>query len=566
MVTHKANTDLEGADSLPTENQMHQPHLKEIHSSNEDLYTLKVARAVDSYIDAFTEACSSTHKAALSASVNQDTIRQALGAVNVDDVLNKKTAYRIFCETYGIRQWFVAPEDGVRGLLRGALLLYASPLKAALRCAHEATVEAATHAAEVAKLSEADSMKHMLLDQALSLLDEWQNTTWEQLNRNIHAEAEFPAPDRFARLKFKLASLMAKSAAKNATQQLEKYKVMLMAGLKRPDNLDKPSLSAFALPTEEDTESMVNQWSEFYMGWLEKCNRRGMWQRRWFALSLRQQRIWWFGHPEEQPARGVLSLVGANLVRDITGNLSGQPVFRILASGGHQQDLGVQATYAASAAGEPGSHPETSFIGTRTKKNVASLTLRALSGGGKQQWCDMISSGISGLTTKETPCRYNLEAHPPTRSQVPEESEGIPRKISTRVFPPSTAIQPSQDPEGGNVQTAEPCVTTASLTDDHEEDEAERLRKEEELYEEIVNASNQSSPSPEEWEILECVVQAVREYLGEVQSRLTEQSAKLIADGMLPMGRIEDLHSALLKVLVPASDTIPQVSQSSSMD
>jgi len=276
MVAHKANTDSEVADSSRTENQMHQPHLKGIHSSNEDLYTLKVARAVDSYIDAFTEACSSTHKAALSASVNQDTIRQALGAVNVDDVLNKKTAYRIFCETYGIRQWFVAPEDGVRGLLRGALLLYASPLKAALRCAHEATVEAATHAADVAKLSEADSMKHMLLDQALSLLDEWQNTTWEQLNRNIHAEAEFPAPDRFARLKSKLTGLMAKSAAKNATQQLEKYKVMLMAGLNRSDNLIKPSLSAFALQTEEDTESLVNQWSEFYMGWLEKCNRRGM--------------------------------------------------------------------------------------------------------------------------------------------------------------------------------------------------------------------------------------------------------------------------------------------------
>lgn len=530
------------------DNSTPQPPVKDENQSNEDLYTLKVARAVDAYIDAFTEACNSTHKATLSASVNQDSIRQALRAVNVDDVLNKQTAYRIFCETYGIRQWFVAPEDGVRGLLRGALLLYASPLKTALHCAHQATVEAATHAADVANLSEADSMKQLLLDQALSLLDDWEQTTWEQLNRNIHAEAEFPAPDRFARLKSTLTSLMAESAAKNAAKQLEKYKLMLTAGLATTAIKGEEVKSPLMTPSRSANEERVpkpepvHQWSEFYMGWLEKCNRRGMWQRRWFALSLRQQKIWWFGHPEEQPARGVVSLVGATVICDIAGQYSGQPVFRILT--------------ARSRRNEMSQGDEISFVGTRTKKDVASLTLRASSQGGKQQWCDMISSGISGLVRK-TPPRYELEAYPPDtvgrKGSISERTEekGVPRKISTQVFSESTQSTTASQGDATLESHALEFCEEKGNDEKKEDDEGDRKLREQLLYEEIVNASSQSLPSPEEWEILECVVRAVREYLGEVQIRLTEQSAKLIADGMLPLGRIEDLHSALLKVLVP---------------
>ena len=48
--------------------------------------------------------------------------------------------------------------------------------------------------------------------------------------------------------------------------------------------------------------------------------------------------------------------------------------------------------------------------------------------------------------------------------------------------------------------------------------------------------------------MLECVVKAVGEYVEASQAHLTEQASKIVADGMLPMPREDELHVVLLRV------------------
>lgn len=552
-------------------------------------YTLQVASAVDEYINAFIKACNGSHKAQLSAAVHPDAVQSALLAVNLDDVLGRASAHRIFCESYGIRSWIMAPEDGVRGLLRASLKLYEPHLLEVLKNAHTATVSAARAAADAhqSQSPAEETLQQLLLDQALSMLDEWQDRTREQLNRNVHAEAEFPAPEKFSALKARLNGLMREASAKRAVRQMEEYKRMLGAtlgietGAKQygPRRLEKKE-AALLVPSTP----VPPAWSEIFMGWLDKCNRHGLWQRRWFALSLRQQRLWWFGHPEEQPARGVVHLAGAKLLPDVAGGSfpsngsgtlhalrqishagAGHTTFRLLL--GPHSTQGGSPTVSRHNINIFG-NDDSSLLGSGTKTRVTALTLRATTAAGKKEWCQMLEKGISGVHVSQNQpdeATASVPVHALSAEDIFDDSESpVERKISTKVFANPEDNGPSGDKihlhdeevrkSSEDGETLPETVQQSMAGEEEEQDDEVREARERALFEEISGQTGRN-PTAEEWEVLECVVQAVREYMGEVQGRLTDQASKVIADGMLPVDRTDELHGALLRVLVPAEGT-----------
>ena len=210
--------------------------------------------------------------------MHPDHIRAALATVNIDAVLGKENAHLIFKMSYGWRSWLLAPEDGVRGLLRACLQLYEAPLRAILAEVRDLSLEAVrssarrsskgTRGQERSTAAAAETIQQLLLDQAESLVRGWHDQTWDQLGRNLHAEAEFPAPERFSKLKSRLQQLLAAAASAQTAKLNEEYKRMLQETLHTLENrgikqhMPVPVVAQEIKPAEEEPPS----WSEFYMG------------------------------------------------------------------------------------------------------------------------------------------------------------------------------------------------------------------------------------------------------------------------------------------------------------
>jgi hypothetical protein len=537
------------------------------------IHRLQVARASELFIRAFKLACDTDLKPRIADAVHQDVIRSAMAAVDVDVVLGERSAYAAFKRAYGYRSWCVAPEEGVRGLLRQTLELFAAPLQRSLDEAHAATVAAAEEGMARARVSSGggaaadEVLRAQLLGAARDVLAGWRAQTWDQLARNLHAEAEFPAPERFAALKARLEALCRRDEAARAARQVAALQLALQASrsaaaLAGDDAGGERAASPRAqLPGGVKAPLQAPGWQEFYMGWLDKRSRGGRWQRRWFALSVRQQRMWYFRHPEEQPARAVASLAGAEVTADPEeGGLSFHVVLHAslaeLAGGG-------------GGAGRRGSgaHAPPAFTGTRTKTNMMALTLRAATAASKAQWVGMVRQATRTLPT-EGPVTVKMESG----SHVEGADSPVQRKISTQVFADAAGVgggaaaaraAPGRAsraaPEAEDVARASKSHGTSAAAQLEEEEEevdegvavARREAAEAALFAEVA-AQAGAGPSEAELALLECVTLAVREYAREAAARLAEQASKVVADGMLPLARCDALHEALLRVLVPA--------------
>jgi len=574
----------------------------------------QVTDLTDDFIANFALVCNTDYKSELSGSLHHNYIRDILSKVDLEQVLGNNAAYSTFKTAYGFKTWLTAPEEGVRGLLREAIQLHTPPLHGVLDEVHKTLVRAVNlsmkRTGRRRKMSKDsggrffdDSMNHLLLDQALNVVGEWRDQTWDQISRNLHAEAEFPAPERFAILKARLQQLLGAAATKRAARLAAEHKRQLAASLGYSlDALPEPagtnaapkipptdvsSFTSAAAPAAA-VQDDIPSWSEFYMGWLDKKSRRGVWQRRWFALSVRQQRLWYFGHPEEQPARGTVDLKGAMVLADEDG---GQLAFRLV----------MPNAFAAAAEGDQlhvHENGKAAFTGSRTKTQALAMAMRAGSAASRQEWLDMLNKTVKGV-----PIRPEVQVPTllPSPVDLEEGGSGVERKISTKVFSEKPSISATTGTGAGT--NAVDIVAEASTpkverkptkpspsrlehigkddkaglraspsseseieneyinSDDYhdvennegneevEEDEAARVETELRLFEEISLQAQEDEPTEEEWAVLHCVCKAVREYVEDAQIQLTEQASKIIADGMLPGSRVDELHAALLKVL-----------------
>ena len=589
----------------------------------------QVTLGAENYVDAFSTVCSTgAFKSRISHAVHPDTIRTALSEVDIDSVLGTD-AHHILKTCYGYQSWLLAPEEGVRGLLRACLELYEAPLRKILADLHKVMLEVAVVAAtqksnskkKSKKAAAHDYIQDMLLVQAESLINTWHTNTWQQLSNNLHAEVEFPAPHMFEKLKTRLQNLLAAAAAQQAARQIDAYRQLLQDTLNKLEgpssSLSKKKLQLQAaqppplktqIQQQEEEEEEPPSWSEFYMGWLEKKNRHGLWQRRWFALSLRQKRIWYFKSPEEQPARGTADLTCAQ-ISGVTEEESNEEhtTFRITLPPGITPVAEQQQQQTQSGLPSEAQEAAAALTGAATKIISMALTLRAASLESKHQWLDMLGKAIIGIPEpvqhqqQRFPDPALAAAAPPPFPDGSDEdtaadpSSPVGRKISTKVFRDDEVPQSRQQQQqqhsvktkrGGSSSEEESSSSSSSssstprdrhhhhnkknkgkLNDDdemdeidasaaeeeqEEEDEDARSEREQQLFDEIAAQSTQTNPSPEELAVLECAIVSIREYVVEAVARLTEQASKVVADGMLLTSEREaEMHEVLLRVLMP---------------
>ena len=183
----------------------------------------------------------------------------------------------------------------------------------------------------------------------------------------------------------------------------------------------------------------------------------------------------------------------------------------------------------------------------------------------------MIGKAILGESIKPSADSTNV-------CNITAEIDGTAeRKISTQVFPedeePAQEETAQKDPNEQKQDRRRPVrqstkrtnTTIASFSiskeecDDNDDDDDEQtkedsLLKELALFEEIAEQASQAVPSHEETIMLSCIADAVKHYMLDSQKLITEQASKIIADGMLPMLRKDELHTSLLNAILNPSD------------
>ena len=170
-------------------------------------------------------------------------------------------------------------------MIREGITAYYAPLQSILKDVHQVTVSAFVISLEEAKILQApgnESLKQLMEEQALESIEAWRRSTWQQLSANLHAEHEFPAPERFRSLKASIDRLLEHEANVQAERLVEHYRNMIDVAMKRMSvsDLRKRELASHALPASAvgavGSKAMLpTPVGAFYMGWLEKKNRFG---------------------------------------------------------------------------------------------------------------------------------------------------------------------------------------------------------------------------------------------------------------------------------------------------
>lgn len=220
---------------------------------------LQVARYARSYAVDFGQALSSDAalRSAVSAVLRASTVAGRFAALSpeLDEILSERHAFTTFRSAAGYQNWLLAPEAGVRALLRECLQLCEAPMLVTLDAVHAgllgaaATVQARLTGARGGLELGADTIRD-LEAKAAAAIDAWRAETAGQLRRLLAAEAGFPPADAFAALK----------------RELE---VASRVGGGLPRSVTQPAGKAVAeLGVREQEE-----WNSFFMGWLSKRNR-----------------------------------------------------------------------------------------------------------------------------------------------------------------------------------------------------------------------------------------------------------------------------------------------------
>ncbi len=290
----------------------------------------------------------------------------------------------------------------------------------------------------------------------------------------------------------------------------------------------------------------------------------GKWQRRWVVLSPEKQKLYYFAHPEENPARGTASLVGCH-------------VFPEVFEDGEFDELAFKLVFKQAPGQAAGLDLPFSF-GGKTKQ-AAALTLRAGSAGTKAEWLDMVGKTILGESDVRGAGGKGSGGLGAQVDLVVDASGKAERKISSQVFEDEDGSKGEKEgATRGDSERRRPKRRGKSLAsfsigkrgieeavdgelDDGGDDEGQSMDRSElisdealadelALFEEVSAQAEQALPSAEEAIMLECISQAVRSYMLDSQRLIVEQASKIVKDGMLPFKHARELHDELLGVVL----------------
>ena len=277
-------------------------------------------------------------------------------------------------------------------------------------------------------------------------------------------------------------------------------------------------------------------------------------------LSPEKQKLYYFAHPEENPARGTASLVGCH-------------VFPEVFEDGEFDELAFKLVFKQAPGQAAGLDLPFSF-GGKTKQ-AAALTLRAGSAGTKAEWLDMVGKTILGESDVRGAGGKGSGGLGAQVDLVVDASGKAERKISSQVFEDEDGSKGEKEgATRGDSERRRPKRRGKSLAsfsigkrgieeavdgelDDGGDDEGQSMDRSElisdealadelALFEEVSAQAEQALPSAEEAIMLECISQAVRSYMLDSQRLIVEQASKIVKDGMLPFKHARELPGELL--------------------
>ncbi|PSC76777.1 Dynamin 6 isoform 1 [Micractinium conductrix] len=489
-----------------------------------ELKPLQIVFACRNYSKAFaSELKSPEFLAAAAAAVSAASLGAAFAAVDLEAALSAEHAQHVFTAAFGYQSWLVAPEKGVRALVAAALELYRTPMLAAASTARTALLSAAD-AALPAALPEAEAcasfLGPQLHDRARDCIAGWHDSVAAQLQAVLEAEQACPAAAPFAQLRSQILSLLpadpAAAPVAAAAEQAAQPAASTAAG--------KPVAPALAQGTAKPAEAPM------LMGWLDKAARHGLrggaWQRRWFVLHADLQQLMYMKQPGGL-VRDAISLEGATVVE-------------------------VSTTAGAGDGGKPVLRRRTFEV--RGAGGKAALALRASSGAARTAWVAQLRAACA--PAPETAALPGLmRGGSAASSEGGEGAEddgteagGMPRRISTQVYPAAAAAGEEEDKK----QSVDGMLAELQA----ELQEGEQGDGDEAAPEAALTAAiaQQSAERKLPAALMQQLATAVRAYVEEAQQRLHGATGRLVSNGML-LEREEPMRQALLLCLLPAGAT-----------
>jgi hypothetical protein len=210
------------------------------------------------------------------------------------------------------------------------------------------------------------------------------------------------------------------------------------------------------------------------------------------------------------------------------------------------------------------------------KQAVALITLRASTHFAKKAWVDQLQAAVSGSggnakASTAAPAVEAVAIVPATLAALmrssssssasehagmggpaaPSTAAGVPRKISTAIFPSASdgTERPSSSASSAPFQAA-----AVESVGEGIEGEYAAAAEEEALLAAIVAQAAQRQPMPQQAAVLACVVEAAASYVEVARTRLAGLTQRIVSASML-QGRQEELRQGLLAVLLPPGAT-----------
>ena len=554
--------------------------------------------------------CAQTRSDIRSA-LQRELIYQQFANLPLETVLAVDHVHSVFRSTYGLKQWLVAPENGVRNLISECIKLCWHPMKDTADSIRDAVIQAADSTGHgqtssssnkkksITNKNKADKyrdaiIKDAILDGAKAAIQKWHTETLSQLEAVLEAECMRPAPEHFVALKVALLQQL-QSPPRTISNSKLTITGQSLALASHPITEDQPQTSPPSRPKEE--------WSQFYMGWLEKKNRHGVWQRRWVVLSSRQRTAWYFKNPDEVPARAMIKLDDAAIIELPTPPINSRSSM-VNGSGSsknskgavrdqHRHSFQLVLSHAPVKRGSNANSKSKSRQQQQKQQQQQPtiITFAADTSAVKRQWMEMLGMAVHGLSVADgqnddgerapgnnndnnTSLSSQIPANkftiPNLRMQQEQEENGttmasqegdgsvVKRKISTKVFPNEEEEEEEKKNEGALSSSSyySKTSTEGEKTQEEEETEEEKERKaalkaaqEAALIADIEQDAAAAAATEEETIIYQLIITATRTYIKEAHARMADLTGKVVASGMLDRSENELYDDVLEAVL-----------------
>jgi hypothetical protein len=140
--------------------------------------------------------------------------------IDLSPVLSPQSGFHLLTHSYGYESWLVAPEKGLRCIIREALERYRPPMEEAAGKVRDSLLEAAAAAlAHLAGLPAGE--QELLLARAEACIHGWHRGVQEQLQAVLAAEQACPDSQRFDAVRQQIMTLLATCGTAGPAAQVQ---------------------------------------------------------------------------------------------------------------------------------------------------------------------------------------------------------------------------------------------------------------------------------------------------------------------------------------------------------